>query len=118
MKTDAQHLLAEYWGCPADVLDDEEALRTLVVNASVAAGCTVLSVSSHSFSPVGVTVMALLSESHASIHTWPERGYAAVDVYTCGDGDPRDAHPVFEVGLAATSSTTSIVQRGTPPTAD
>lgn len=69
----------------ADVLDNLELLKKACWNACVCAGATVLDISSHKFEPQGVTLVALLSESHFSIHTWPERGTAAVDLFTCGE---------------------------------
>lgn len=115
MKTEARHLIAEYWGCPFELLNDRAHLERVIRAASEAALCRVLSVSGHDFEPHGVTVMALLSESHASIHTWPEQGYAAVDVYTCGEGDPMDAHPVLVDGLRSTIHETKVLERGGRP---
>lgn len=115
MRTEARHLLGEYWDCPEALLDDLGALEDLLRSASEASGLTVLSTASHRFSPQGVTVMALLSESHASIHTWPEAGYAAVDLYSCGEGDPALAHPLFVAGLRSGRASFKMVARGTPP---
>ena len=78
------HLIAELAGCDQESLNDEELLREGLRAAAQAAGATVLSVHSHKFTPAGVTAFALLAESHISIHTWPELGYAAVDAFTCG----------------------------------
>lgn len=78
------HLIAELAGCNQEVLNNEELLREGLREAAQTAGATVLSVHSHKFTPVGVTAFALLAESHISIHTWPELGYAAVDAFTCG----------------------------------
>lgn len=114
MDTEARHLLGEYWDCPTDLLDDLPALERLLRAVSEASGLTVLSVASHRFAPQGVTVMALLSESHASIHTWPEAGYAAVDLYSCG-ADPTEAHPRFVEGLRAGRSAFQVVTRGQQP---
>ncbi|MFN3241983.1 MAG: adenosylmethionine decarboxylase [Planctomycetota bacterium] len=79
------HLLLELNGCPRDVLDDEAAVLAALRAAAAAAGATWLGEVSHSFEPVGVTAVGLLAQSHISIHTWPELGFAAVDVFTCGD---------------------------------
>ncbi len=78
------HLIAELAGCDRESLNDEEFLREKLREAAQIAGATVLSVHSHRFTPVGVTAFALLAESHISVHTWPELGYAAVDAFTCG----------------------------------
>ena len=78
------HLIAELAGCDRESLNSEEFLGDKLREAAQIAGATVLGVHSHKFTPVGVTAFALLAESHISIHTWPELGYAAVDAFTCG----------------------------------
>ena len=85
--TDAvgKHCILELYQCRGDRLDDEAFLRSSITQAVQQAGATLLQLISHRFSPQGVTALALLAESHLSIHTWPESGYAAVDVFTCGD---------------------------------
>lgn len=79
------HCLLELYGCPAHLLDDHDGIIETLRTAAEIAGATWLSHTSHRFSPQGVTAVGLLSESHISIHTWPESGYAAADVFTCGD---------------------------------
>ena len=80
-----KHCILELYGCSAARLDDEPFLRSAITQAVQLAGATLLQLISHRFAPQGVTGLALLAESHLSIHTWPESGYAAVDVFTCGD---------------------------------
>jgi S-adenosylmethionine decarboxylase len=80
-----KHCILELYGCSAIKLDDEAFLRSTITQAAHRAGATLLHLISHRFQPQGVTGLALLAESHLSIHTWPESGYAAVDVFTCGD---------------------------------
>jgi S-adenosylmethionine decarboxylase len=70
--------------CPADVLNDDVFIQTSLKNAVAHANATLLEQVSRRFEPQGVTAVAVLAESHMSIHTWPEFGYAAVDVFTCG----------------------------------
>jgi S-adenosylmethionine decarboxylase len=69
-----KHILFTLKGCPFDVLDDEALIRTTLSHAAILCESTLLNVSSHKFSPCGVTAIALLAESHISIHTWPENG--------------------------------------------
>ena len=76
--------LLELYECPADVLDNEAVIRTTIQEAVGDASATLLEQVSRRFDPQGVTALAVLAESHISIHTWPEFGYAAVDVFTCG----------------------------------
>ena len=80
-----KHCILELYSCSSRKLDDEAFLRSTITNAVQQAGATLLQLISHRFDPQGVTGLALLAESHLSIHTWPESGYAAVDVFTCGD---------------------------------
>ena len=78
------HLIAEVTNCDPVVLNDELYLHSLLHTACQIGGAGIVNSQSHKFSPQGVTVLILLSESHASIHTWPEDCYAAIDVFTCG----------------------------------
>ena len=80
-----KHCILELYDCDPAKLNDEAFLRTTITNAAKRAGATLLNLITHRFEPQGVTGLALLAESHISIHTWPENGYAAVDVFTCGD---------------------------------
>jgi len=77
------HIIAEFTGCMN--LNQSEELKTILRDAAEAAGATVLSVTVHQFEPFGMTGVAVLQESHISVHTWPEYGYASLDIYTCGD---------------------------------
>ncbi len=80
-----EHLLVTFKNCAANILDCEESLRSLVYNASIATGATVLEVCSHKFQPQGVTALTVLAESHASLHTYPESNVVFWDCFTCGD---------------------------------
>ena len=80
-----KHCILELYGCHSGKLNDEAFVRTIINIASRNAGANLLNLITHRFEPQGVTGLALLAESHISIHTWPENGYAAVDVFTCGD---------------------------------
>ncbi len=79
-----KHLLVELYGCNNKKLDDESYLRCLINNSAKLANATILNLISNKFEPQGVTAIALLAESHLSIHTWPEAQYAALDIFTCG----------------------------------
>jgi S-adenosylmethionine decarboxylase len=78
------HCILELYGCPSSLLDDPSFIRKHLQEAAKQAKSTLLGEVLHEFEPQGVTALMLLAESHISIHTWPERGYAAVDVFTCG----------------------------------
>ena len=84
-----KHILFDLKKCPFDLLDDESFIQDTLTEASKIAKCQILKVETHKFEPQGVTGYALLAESHISIHTWPEKGIAKCDIFTCSsDNDP------------------------------
>ena len=104
-------LLVDLYGCEAD-LDDEGFLLDTLEKASDAVGSTVLQRITQRFSPVGVTAILILAETHISIHTWPEHGYAAVDIFVCGEGkDPEVAWEVVREALGPESFETKEITR-------
>jgi S-adenosylmethionine decarboxylase len=110
-----RHCIAElYEGCP-EKLNSESFIREALTEAAKRSGATLLSLTSHNFTPQGVTALALLSESHLSIHTWPELGYAAVDAFTCGaHTDPEVACLYLKEALTAERSTLKMLERAIP----
>jgi len=115
LDTRGQHLLAEYYGCPTALLDDKEAIEALLHRAAKSAGATVVASVFHRFSPQGVSGVVVIEESHLSVHTWPEGGYAAVDFYTCGDCSPAKAHELLNRDLSPERSELLVVDRGLGP---
>ena len=91
-----RHLLADFYGVAAHVLNDADALAATLVAAAHAAGAVPLEKRFHAFGGGGVTGVVLLKESHISVHTWPEYGFAAVDVFMCGGARPHDAVAAIE----------------------
>ena len=83
------HIIAEFFGC--EELNNLKFVRDSLKEAALVCGATILHEKFHKFSPQGLTGYILLAESHISIHTWPEHGYAAVDVFTCGLMDTERA---------------------------
>lgn len=83
--SNGRHLILDLYDCDKQLLDNYDALRELIETALRMSNATILRIIGEKFAPQGVTLLALLSESHCSIHTWPEIGYAAIDLYTCGD---------------------------------
>jgi len=113
--TVGKHCILELYGCDSARLDDEAFLRDTITAAAKRAGATLLNLITHRFEPQGVTGLALLAESHISIHTWPESGYAAVDVFTCGDHTmPERACHVLARELAAARHKLTSFRRETP----
>lgn len=112
ISTFGRHLVAEYFGCRADVLDDLGTIRRLLEQAATSAGANIVQTVAHQFTPQGVSVVVVIEESHLSIHTWPEEGYAAVDFYTCGECVPEKAHAVLSAGLGAEGTEIVTLHRG------
>ena len=108
-----RHILAEVHGCEARILNDIAMVEDIMVKAALQAGAEVREVAFHKFSPQGVSGVVVISESHLAIHTWPEHGYAAVDVFTCGDSvDPWDACRFIVEHFSAQHFTASETLRG------
>lgn len=84
-KTIGQHVMTDAWGIHFDKLNDLDFLKEHMEKAAEIIGATILTTEGWKFNPVGVTVVVILSESHLSIHTYPEKGFAALDGYTCGE---------------------------------
>ena len=107
------HCILDLYGCPPELLDDEHYAREGIVIASRKSLSTLCTISSHKFSPHGVTAMGLLAESHISIHTWPEHGYVGVDVYTCGrSAKPQRACEFLAEYFQAHKKSLLVVPRG------
>ena len=79
------HLLLDLKDCKSELLDDFDFIKLAMMGAAEEAGATIVGETFHKFSPMGVTGIIAIAESHLCIHTWPEYGYAAVDIFTCGE---------------------------------
>lgn len=100
-----RHILVEFTGCNADVLNDVSAIEKSMIDAAKIAGATVISSNFHHFSPWGVSGVVVIQESHLAIHTWPEYRYASVDLFTCGETvDPWVSFEHLKQALEATYS--------------
>ncbi|MBO6959882.1 MAG: adenosylmethionine decarboxylase [Prochlorococcus marinus CUG1438] len=113
----SKHLLLELYRCDYEKLNDESFLRCSLNRASKLANATVLNLISNKFEPQGVTAIALLSESHISIHTWPESNYSAIDIFTCGQNMmPELASKYLIEALKAEEHSLRIIERNPPAT--
>ena len=111
------HLLVEFWD--ASNLADIEVIRDALESSAVAAGATLLHSHYHRFGDGGgVSGVSVLAESHITIHTWPERGFAAIDVFMCGHCDPHDCLPDLKRGLSPQTVKTQLLRRGEVGTAE
>ena len=115
METMGRHVIAELWQCDFDKLNDMDFIEQTFVDAALKSGAEVREVAFHKFAPQGVSGVVIISESHLTIHSFPEHGYASVDVYTCGDLDPTIAAKYIAEALGSTSSELVEIPRGMGP---
>lgn len=108
------HWLIDAWGSSAQRLNDVDAVRQALLSAIAAGNATLVELCVHQFSPQGVTATATLAESHIAIHTWPEHGYFAADLFFCASGHPQQALAALCEHLAVTTYKTTKVRRGYP----
>jgi len=107
------HLLIEFEGVDNQLLDDHKKISELLINAAVYAKATVVESVFHRFNPYGVSGVVVIAESHLSIHTWPEYGYAAIDVFTCGDDvDPSKCYEYLLKEMAPRKYRKELKKRG------
>lgn len=114
MKTIGRHLIAEYYSANPEKLDDLHFVREAMLEAARRVGATVIGESFHSFVPQGVSGSVVIAESHLSIHTWPEYGYAAVDIFTCGNLNPRHGFRWLDEAFECGSCRVQEILRGLP----
>jgi S-adenosylmethionine decarboxylase len=119
MKILGRHLVVEYSECDKAKLDDVKFLEDAMNDAVRKSGATIVRSVFHRYNPQGVSGVVVIAESHISIHTWPEYGYAAVDFFTCGESvDPYRAHEHMKQMLAAEKAFVQELKRGIPSETD
>lgn len=108
-----RHFLIDLKDCDAEILKSLERVREAMVEAAERTGATVVDVSFHQFNPFGISGMVIIAESHLSIHTWPEYGFAAVDIFTCGEQiKPAEAASFLIERFQCKSPSVSEMKRG------
>ncbi|HHT9129373.1 MAG TPA: adenosylmethionine decarboxylase [Candidatus Brocadiaceae bacterium] len=113
MNTLGRHVILEMWGCGKAIIDNADSVKEILIKATEAIKATLVDVVCHRFSPYGVTGVAILAESHISVHTWPEYGYAAVDIFICGNTiNPMNAASYMISGFHAKETSTLELKRG------
>jgi S-adenosylmethionine decarboxylase len=112
MKPLGIHLIIDAWQAPPEVLNDADHIRFTLTQAVAAGGATLIELCVHQFHPHGLTATATLAESHIAIHTWPELGYFAADIFFCGQGDPEAARRAVLECLPARRSRVRRIKRG------
>lgn len=116
MKALGRQILIEFYECSSEVLNDLDKIRRCMVEAAERSGAHVVEEVFHMFSPHGVSGSVVIAESHLSIHTWPEYGYAAVDLFTCGDDvDPWVAFEYLKTEFESTHHSATELKRGLFP---
>jgi S-adenosylmethionine decarboxylase len=114
MKKVGTHLVVDAWDAPADLLNHPERIKQALIEAITEGKATLIDMCVHQFSPHGVTATATLAESHIAIHTWPEYGYFAADLFFCGEGKPKEAMKILQTRLQAKQSSMREIERGFP----
>ena len=113
MKALGRHLLVEYYNCDPKILMDIGSIEDILVGAAKAAKAHIVDVVFHTFNPHGISGVVVVEESHLAIHTWPEHGFASVDIYTCGNSvNPWHAYKFLYRHLKARHSTALEMKRG------
>lgn len=115
MKALGRHIVAELSHCDPEILTDLDRVQSAMVQAALVARAEIREVAFHRFSPAGVSGVVVIAESHLAIHTWPELGYAAIDVYTCGETtEPWRACRYLAEQLGCKAMRTTTMERGLP----
>lgn len=119
MKILGRHLIVELTDCDNAILNNLELLEEYLNESVRKSGATIVKSNFHRYNPRGVSGVVVIAESHISIHTWPEYGYAAVDFFTCGESiDPYKAYEYMKKMLKADKATVSEIKRGIPSVND
>lgn len=108
-----QHVLAEFFECDPNILNNVNMIEKLMVEAALECGATIVQKCFHMFNPYGVSGVVIIAESHLAIHTWPELGYAAVDLFTCGDKcDPKVSYEYLRKMFNSKNASYTELKRG------
>ncbi|MEX0600450.1 MAG: adenosylmethionine decarboxylase [Rhodothermales bacterium] len=117
MQALGRQILVEFYDCNRDTLNNEDDIRSILLEGVRRSGATIVSDTFHTFSPHGVSGVIVIAESHVAIHTWPEHGYAAVDIFTCGETiDPWVIQKYLEEHFEADNVSSMEMKRGLFPT--
>jgi len=113
MEALGRQILVEFYNCDKSVLQNKKEIEEAMVDACIIGKATVVTHTFHEFSPFGVSGVVVIAESHVAIHTWPEYGYAAVDIFTCGDTiNPWDLFNHLKVKLGSSHFSNMELKRG------
>ncbi len=108
-----RHIIVEYYDCTPEILNDVTLIQESMEGAAEKAGATIINSTFHHFSPYGVSGVVVIEESHLAIHTWPEYGYASVDLFTCGESvDPWISYQYLKDAFEAGHGSAVELKRG------
>ncbi len=116
MQALGRQILVEFYDCDRSALNNEDLIREVLLEGVRMSGATIISDTFHEFSPHGVSGVVVIAESHVAIHTWPEHGYAAVDIFTCGETiDPWVIQKYLEKQFRSLNTSSMELKRGLFP---
>lgn len=107
----AMQLIADLYGCNSKILNNEMEIKRIAEAAVHQIGAEIVRECIHNFEPIGITYFAIISTSHISIHTWPENGYAAIDVFSCSEMVVKSLTEQLKCAFSASSMKTSMIER-------
>ena len=107
-----QHYLIDLVDCDPEITKRVEPTREIVMRAAKECGATILNDLFHQFHPFGVSGVVVIAESHISVHTWPESGFVALDIFTCGEMQPQVAVDILQKDFRAKGATVKVLVRG------
>lgn len=107
----AMQLIADLYGCDREILNDSEKIKEIAKRAIHKIGAEIVEECAHHFQPIGITYFAVISTSHFSVHTWPEHGYAAIDVFSCSEMVVHSLTEELKTAFGAESMKTNLIER-------
>jgi len=113
-----KHIIAEFYDCDSAVIDDISLIESIMTDSAKISGATIIKPFFHRFSPQGVSGIIVISESHFAIHTWPEHGYAAVDIFSCSDFNYKESLRHIRDRFRSGRYLINCISRGLPGTTD
>lgn len=113
MQALGRQILVEYYDCNNDIINDVSKIESMLLEATRRSNASIISHNFHKFSPHGISGTVVIAESHVAIHTWPEYGYAAVDIFTCGETiDPWIIQQYLKEGFESGNVSSMEMKRG------
>lgn len=108
---EARQFIVDLYGCQVSYIDDVDYIKSVIHQACEAIGAGIVEECYHKFSPIGISAVAVITTSHISVHTWPEYGYAAVDIFSCQEDIPGEIGRLLAEALKAEHTETRMIKR-------